>query len=261
MMRGLYTAASGMEGNQFLVDNISNNLANVNTNGYKKTRVDFRDLLYQTIKPAGTSAFAGVQVPSGVQIGHGTRVAATRRIFTQGNLRQTEGPLDLAILGAGFFQIQMPDGTISYSRDGGFSLDQSGQIVTADGLQLIPAITIPQDALSIYVGADGTVSVTQQGQTGQELGQITLTMFQNPAGLEARGDNLFVQTSASGAPIDVAAGEQGAGTVAHGYIEMSNVSVVEELVNLIVAQRAYEVNSKAVQVSDEMLQAANNIRR
>ncbi len=262
MMRGLFTAASGMAGNQFLVDNISNNLSNVNTNGFKKTRVDFRDLLYETIRPAGTSASAGVEVPSGTQVGHGTRVAATRRLFSQGNLRQTENPLDLAILGQGFFKIQLPDGTEAFTRDGGFSLDQAGNVVNSDGLQLVPSINIPSDAISIFVGSDGTVSYTQAGTSQQPTaGQITLTMFQNPAGLEARGDNLFVQTSASGAPVDVNPGEQGAGTIAHGFVEMSNVSVVEELVNLIIAQRAYEVNSRAVTTADEMLQTANNIRR
>jgi flagellar basal-body rod protein FlgG len=262
MMRGLFTAASGMSGNQFLVDNISNNLANVNTTGYKKSRVDFRDLLYQTIRPAGSSASSGVEVPSGIQVGHGTRVAATRRLFSQGNLKQTENPLDIAILGSGFFKIQMPDGTEGFTRDGSFSKDSAGNMVNADGLLLADNITIPEDTISLYIGSDGTVSASQAGQTQQqELGSIMLNIFQNPAGLEARGDNLFVPTSASGTATEVTPGEQGAGTLAHGFLETSNVSVVEEMVGLIIAQRAYEVNSRAVQTSDEMLQTANNIRR
>jgi flagellar basal-body rod protein FlgG len=262
MIRGLFTSASGMTGQQFLIDTIANNLANVNTNGFKKVRVDFQDLLYQTIKPAGSSTDQNTRVPSGIQVGHGTRVADTQRIFSQGNLRLTENPLDLVIEGDGFFRVQLADGSDVYSRDGSFTLDENGQIVTSDGYLLQPALTIPEDATDVSVGKDGTVSVKIAGNTDtQEVGQILLTDFINPAGLKAVGQNLFTETTASGPPIESTPGQDGLGQITNGYLESSNVSVVEEMVQLIIGQRAYEINSKVVQTCDEMLQTANNIRR
>lgn len=261
-IRGLFTAASGMLGNEFLVDTIANNLANVNTTGYKKTRVNFQDLLYQHITPAGTSMTTGINVPTGISVGHGTRVAATEKIFSQGDFLVTENPLDVVIMGRGFFQIQMEDGTIAYTRDGSFKKDETGRIVTADGLPLLPNMTIPEDATSISIGRDGQVSVIVDGQTGsQQLGQIEVAIFINAAGLLAEGSNLYVETDASGAPTVTVPGEDGSGMLLNGVLEASNVQIVEELVNLIIAQRAFEVNSRVVQTTDEMLQTANNIRR
>ncbi len=262
MIRGLFTAASGMTGQQFLIDTIANNLANVNTNGFKKVRVDFQDLLYQTIRPAGSSTDQNTRVPTGIQVGHGSRVADTQRIFSQGNFRLTENPLDLVIENDGFFRLQLADGTDVYSRDGSFTLDENGQIVNSDGYMLQPSITIPEDATDVAVGRDGTVSVRVAGAVeSQEVGQILLTDFINPAGLKAIGQNLFVQTTASGPPIESTPGRDGLGQINNGFIESSNVSVVEELVQLIIGQRAYEVNAKVVQTSDEMLQTANNVKR
>jgi flagellar basal-body rod protein FlgG len=262
MLRGLFTAAAGMAGMSFEVDNIANNLANVNTFGYKRTRVDFQDLLYQTLRPAGTSVVAGVEVPSGIQVGHGVRVAATRRIFTEGSYRGTENPLDLAILGpSGFFEVLLPDGTRAYTRDGAFSLDQSGRIVTSDGYVLQPEVTIPPDTVAIHVSEEGVVSVIQQRLTNapNEIVQLRLATFVNPAGLQAEGSNIFLETRASGTPTVVNAGQEGAGRIAQGFLENSNVNIAEELVNLITAQRAFEVNSRAVRSSDDMLQTAVNL--
>ena len=262
MLRGLFTAAAGMNGMSFEVDNIANNLANVNTFGYKKTRVDFQDLLYQTIRPAGTSVAAGTEVPSGIQVGHGVRVAATRRIFTQGSYRGTENPLDLAILGPnGFFEVLLPDGTRAYTRDGAFSLDQTGRIVTSDGYVLQPEFTMPFDTVAIHVSEEGLVSVVQGRLTDapNELGQLQLTTFLNPAGLQAEGSNIFLETVASGPPNQLNPGTDGAGRIAQGFLENSNVNIAEELVNLITAQRAFEVNSRAVRSSDEMLKTAVNL--
>ncbi len=262
MIRGLFTAASGMTGQQFLIDTIANNLANVNTNGFKKVRADFQDLLYQTIKPAGSSTDQNTRVPSGIQVGHGSRVADTQRIFSQGNFKLTENPLDLVIEGDGFFRVQLADGSDVYTRDGSFTLDENGQIVTSDGYLLQPALTIPEDATDISVGRDGTVSVKIAGSTDtQEVGQILLTDFINPPGLKAVGQNLFTETTASGPPIESTPGQDGLGQIANGFLESSNVSVVEEMVQLIIGQRAYEINSKVVQTCDEMLQTANNVRR
>lgn len=262
MIRGLFTASAGMTSQQFLIDTIANNLANVNTNGFKKTRVDFQDLLYQTIRPAGSSVDQNTFVPSGIQVGHGSRVADTQRIFSQGNFRLTENPLDLVIEGEGFFRLQLADGTDVYTRDGSFTLDENGQIVNSDGYILQPSITIPQDAVEVAVGRDGTVSVRVAGQTdSQDVGQILLTDFINPAGLKAIGQNLFLETTASGSPIESTPGQDGLGEIASGFLESSNVSVVEELIQLIIGQRAYEANAKVVQTADEMLQTANNVKR
>jgi flagellar basal-body rod protein FlgG len=262
MIRGLFTAASGMIAEQMMIDTISNNLANVNTTGFKRQRVDFQDLLYQTLRSAGTEVAAGFQVPSGIQVGHGTRPVATRQIFTTGNFQNTENPMDIAIEGDGFFRILLPDGTTAYSRDGSFQRDSEGTIVTGDGYPMDPQIQIPADALSLTIGKDGQIFVTLPGQAeAQNLGQIQLARFINPAGLHKHGDNLFLETAASGAPQEGAPMEDGRGRTVQGFLEFSNVQVVEELVNLIIAQRAYEVNAKTIQTTDEMLQEANNLKR
>lgn len=264
MYRGLFTAAAGMAGTSFQVDNIANNLANVNTFGYKRTRVDFQDLLYQTIKPSGASVSAGVDVPTGIQVGHGVRVAGTRRVFTEGSFRGTENPLDIAIKGPhGFFEVAMPDGSQGFTRDGAFNIDGAGQLVTSDGYVLQPPITIPPDTTSIMVSEEGIVSVIQANQFAApaQVGNIMLSVFQNPAGLSADGNNIFLETPASGAPIASTPGLQGAGKLAQGFLENSNVNMAEELVNLITAQRAFEVNSRAVKVSDQNLQTAVNLAR
>jgi len=262
MIRSLWTAATGMEAQQLNIDVISNNLANVNTAGFKKSRVDFQDLLYQMVRPAGTTEAQGAQVPTGIQVGLGTRPAAVQKIFTQGDFQQTQNPLDLVIEGDGFFQILLPSGKTAYSRDGTFKLDAQGRVVTSDGYPLDPQITIPPEATSISVGSDGTVSVILAGQNApQEVGQIQIAKFSNPAGLNNMGRNLFTISAASGEPIVDTPGLNGLGTLAHGFVEMSNVKVVEEMVNMIVAQRAYEINAKAIQTADEMLNIANNLRR
>ena len=262
MMRSLWTAASGMSGQQFTIDIIANNLANVNTSGYKKSRVDFQDLLYQTLRFAGTPVTAGAEIPNGIQVGHGVRPVATVKIFSQGTFRETENPLDLVIEGDGFFRVLLPDGTVAYTRDGAFKKDSQGRIVTSDGFPLEPEIIIPDDAVEVSVGTDGTVSVVQLGDTEPiTIGQIELARFVNPAGLRSYGRNLFLATAASGPPIEGQPGMDGLGAVAQGFLEMSNVQVVEEMVNLILAQRAYDANSKAIQASDEMLNTANNLRR
>lgn len=262
MIRGLFTAASGMIAQQMMVDTISNNLSNVNTTGFKRQRVDFQDLLYQTLRQPGSEVAAGFEVPSGIQIGHGVRPVATRSIFTVGNFQNTENSFDLAIDADGFFQILMPDGTTAYTRAGAFQRTSEGQIVTGDGYPLQPAIQVPADGTDFSVGKDGQVFVRIAGQPDpQNLGQIQLARFINPAGLQKIGDNLFVESAASGAPITGNPGEEGRGQIVQGFLEFSNVQVVEELVNLIIAQRAYEVNAKTIQTTDEMLQEANNLRR
>jgi flagellar basal-body rod protein FlgG len=262
MMRSLWTAASGMNGQQYNIDTIANNLANVNTTGFKKSRVDFQDLLYQSIRYAGSPVTEGAQIPTGIQMGHGVRTVATQKIFTQGTFRQTDNPLDLVIENDGFFQVLLPDGQVAYTRDGAFKLDGNGRVVTSDGFFLEPEIVIPEDAVEVTVGADGTVSVTIPGSTEPVfLRQIELARFINPAGLQSWGRNLYMATASSGAPIIGTASLDGFGIIAQGFLEMSNVQVVEEMVNMITSQRAYEVNSKAIQASDDMLQTANNLRR
>jgi flagellar basal-body rod protein FlgG len=262
MIRSLYTAATGMEAQQLNIDVIANNLANVNTTGFKRSRVDFQDLLYQTIRTAGAAQAQGVQIPTGIQVGLGTRVASVQKLFTQGDFQMTGNKLDLLIEGNGFFQVMLPSGNLAYTRDGSFKIDGQGRLVTSDGYPVQPEITIPAGAKEISIGEDGTVSATLAGQSApQELGQIQLVGFTNPAGLESLGRNLFVQTEASGEPVPGTPGQDGLGTLAQGYVEMSNVKVVEEMVNMIIAQRAYEVNSKSIQAADEMLNIANNIRR
>ena len=263
MIRALFTAATGMIGQQLNVDTIANNLANVNTTSFKKSRVNFQDLLYETLKAAGTETTAGATVPEGIQVGHGVRPASIAKLFTQGNLIQTGNPLDLVIEGDGFFQIELPDGTIAYTRDGNFKIDQTGRIMTVDGYLLTPGITIPVDYTQISVGSDGVVSALQQGNTTPtNLGTIQLVRFVNPSGLDARlGRNLLLETEASGPPLIGEPGLEGLGTIEQGFLENSNVQVVEEILQLIIAQRAYEASSRVIQASDEMLQTANNVRR
>jgi flagellar basal-body rod protein FlgG len=254
MIRSLWIAKTGMEAQQTQLDSISNNLANVATNGYKRSHAIFEDLIYQNLRQTGANTTEQTQLPTGLQIGLGVRPVATSRIFSQGNLQQTTNNLDLAIKGNGFFQIQMPDGTTSYTRDGAFQLDSAGQIVTNNGYTLLPGITVPANAQSMTIGQDGTVSVTVPGATApQVLGQIQLASFVNAAGLEPRGQNLFSETASSGTPNAGAPNANGMGALQQGFVETSNVNVVEELVQMIQTQRAYELNSKAVQTSDQML--------
>jgi flagellar basal-body rod protein FlgG len=263
MIRALYTAASGMNAQQANIDTVANNLANVNTAGFKKSRMEFQDLVYQTLTaPGSETSTAADQAPVGLEIGLGTRPIATARDFATGNLKATNGPLDLAIEGQGFFQVNMPSGETGYSRAGALHLSADGQVVTADGYQITPGITIPNDATTISISRDGIVSVTIAGQTAtQQVGTIELATFQNPAGLRAVGGNLFVESTASGGPTTGVPGTEGMGTLAQGFLEDSNVSVVEEMVNMILGQRAYEANSKVVRAADEMLSQVNNLVR
>jgi flagellar basal-body rod protein FlgG len=255
MIRSLWIAKTGMESQQTKLDAVSNNLANVATNGYKRAGVVFEDLMYQNLRQAGSATSEQSTLPTGLQIGLGVRAAATSRNFSQGTLNQTSNNLDMAIEGNGFFQIQMPDGTTGYSRDGAFQLDANGQLVTQSGYAVQPGITIPANARTVSVGKDGSVSVTlPQQATPQVVGQIQLASFVNPAGLEALGGDVFAETAASGTPNAGAPGANGLGTVRSGFVEGSNVNVVEELVTMIATQRAYEMNSKAIQTSDQMLQ-------
>lgn len=260
MIRALFSAATGMQAQQMNLDVIANNIANVNTNGFKKSRVDFQDLLYQTLRPAGVRSGGG-EVPTGIQIGHGTRAAATQKIFAQGNMTQTDNPLDMTIDGDGFFKLARPDGTIAYTRAGSFKRDSKGEIVNSDGLVLQPALTIPPDAVNISISAEGVLSVTTQtSTTPTQVGTLELARFSNPAGLNAIGHNQFLETAASGTPTAAAPGVSGAGTISQGFLESSNVSVVEEMVNMITAQRAFEVTSKAIKTADDMLAMANNMK-
>ena len=263
MIRALYSAASGMTAQQLNVDNIAHNLANANTVGFKMRRAQFQDLLYQNLVQPGAAAGAQTVVPSGLQVGLGARPAANEIVFTQGNFSETSNPLDLVIQGRGFFQVRQSNGDLAYTRGGAFHLDRDGNIVTSDGDFLEPQITIPADAQSITIATDGTVSYVQPGQTAAQLaGQIQLANFQNPAGLNSLGRNLYTPTDASGdATVGNPGGQEGIGTLLQGYLEQSNVSVVEEFINLIVSQRAYEANSKVVKAADEMYQQVNNITR
>jgi flagellar basal-body rod protein FlgG len=254
MIRSLWIAKTGMDAQQTQLDVISNNLANVGTNGYKRQTAAFEDLLYQNMRQAGANSSQQTQLPTGLQLGTGVQLVATPRIFTQGNLQQTGNQFDMAVNGNGFFQIQMPDGTTAYTRDGSFHVDSAGQLVNNSGFPLSPAVTIPAAAQSVTIGADGTVSVTLQGQAAaQNVGAVQLAGFINPAGLESKGQNLFVETSASGTPSANTPGTNGLGTLQQGYVETSNVNVVQELVSMIQSQRAYELNSKAISTSDQML--------
>ena len=262
MIRALWTASTGMEAQQLNIDIISHNLANVNTTGFKKSRADYQDLLYQEIKSAGASSSPSTMVPTGIEVGQGVRTVSTEKVFNQGNFKQTENPLDVAIEGEGFFQVTRPDGTLSYTRTGEFKVDSDGRLVTSDGYLIEPQLSIPADTLAITISADGIVSVTQPGlAVPTQVGNIELARFINPSGLQPIGKNLYVPTAASGTATTAVPGSDGMGTIAQGFLEMSNVSVVEEMVNMIAAQRAYEINSKAIQTSDEMLQTANSMKR
>jgi flagellar basal-body rod protein FlgG len=255
MIRSLWIAKTGMDAQQTQLDVISNNLANVGTNGYKRQVAQFEDLLYQNLRQAGANSSQQTQLPTGLQLGTGVQLVATPRVFSQGNLQQTGNQFDMAVNGNGFFQVQMPDGTTAFTRDGSFHIDSAGQLVNSSGFALSPAVTIPPTAQSVTIGADGTVSVTLPGQaTSQNIGAIQLAGFINPAGLESKGQNLFAETSASGTPTANTPGTNGLGTLQQGYVETSNVNVVEELVSMIQTQRAYELNSKAISTSDQMLQ-------
>jgi flagellar basal-body rod protein FlgG len=261
MIRALYSAASGMNAQQMNVDNIANNLANANTTGYKMRRTQFQDLLYQNQIQVGAAAGQQTVVPSGLQVGLGTRPSANEIVFSQGSFSETDNPLDVVIQGKGFFQVKQPSGEIAYTRDGSFQLDKNGNIVTASGDPIEPTITIPPQAQNITIAADGTVSYTQAGQTAAQLaGQIQIAGFQNPAGLNSLGGNLYMPTDASGQPtVANPGGQEGLGALMQGYQEQSNVSIVNEFINLIAAQRGYEANSKVVKAADEMYQQVNNM--
>ncbi|SDL74780.1 flagellar basal-body rod protein FlgG [Halarsenatibacter silvermanii] len=262
MIRALYTSATGMKTQQTNTDIISNNLSNVNTTGFKRQRPNFQDLVYEESRHPGTPNAMGEEIPVGTEIGHGARISATQKLFTQGSFEETGNPLDLVIEGDGFFQVTMPDGSTAYTRDGAFKMDSTGSIVTADGHSLEPPVEIPEDATDISVTSDGTVSYRIGGEDEMtEAGEIELVHFTNPAGLSSQGRNLFQETDASGPPIAGRPGEDGLGTIEQGFLEMSNVEVVDEMVNMITAQRAYESNSRSIQASDEMLQTANQLRR
>jgi flagellar basal-body rod protein FlgG len=262
MIRALYTAASGMIAQQANIDNVAHNLANVNTAGFKKSHMEFEDLVYQQTRIAGAPTSTSGEAPIGLEIGLGTRVVATSRDFTSGNLRQTGGSLDMAIQGGGFFQITLPSGVTGFTRSGSLHVDAQGLVVTAEGFPLEPQITIPANATTVSISKDGIVSASVAGQSAaQQLGTIELAIFQNPAGLEAMGGNLFIATSAAGEPQVGAAGTEGRGMIAQGMVEDSNVSVVEEMVNMILGQRAYEANSRVIKAADEMLSTVNNLVR
>ncbi len=262
MIRALYTAASGMSAQQANIDNVAHNLANVNTTGFKKSRMEFEDLVYQQAKAAGSPTSTSGEAPIGLEIGLGTKPVATARDFSTGNLRSTSNPLDLAVEGRGFFQVSLPDGSLAYTRSGSLHLDAQGNLVTAEGYPLDPQITIPPNATAVTIARTGIVSVSMPGQSApQEVGTLELASFQNPAGLEGLGANLFAVTTASGEPTTGVPGSDGMGTLAQGFLEESNVSVVEEMVNMILGQRAYEANSRVVKAADEMLQQVNQLAR
>ena len=255
MVRSLWISKTGLDAQQTKLDVISNNLANVSTNGFKRSRAVFEDLLYQTIRQPGAQSSQQTQLPSGLQLGTGVRPVATESIFAQGGLQQTENPRDVAINGQGFFLVLMPDGTTAYTRDGAFQSDINGQFVTSSGFVIQPAITVPPNALSITIARDGTVSALLPGSaTPIQVGNIQLATFVNPAGLQKTGENLYLQTASSGTPNTNAPGTNGTGLLQQGFVETSNVNVVEELVNMIQTQRAYEINSRAIETSDQMLQ-------
>lgn len=263
MERSLWTAATGMNAQQFRLDVIANNLANINTDGYKRDRVQFEDLLYTTLRLPGTPVGGGGRIPTGIQVGHGVKVTGTQKIHLGGSLEETENPFDLAIEGPGFFQVLLPNGEIGYTRDGSFSKDSEGRLTNGNGYILQPEIVIPEDATNVSITEDGTVFAIIGGdmKTTEEIGKIELVRFINPAGLSAWGKNILMETSASGEPLTGTPGEAGFGRIAQGFVEMSNVNVIEEMVNMIVAQRAYEFNSKAIQAADAMLGVVSTLKR
>lgn len=262
MIRALRTAALGMAAQSLRVDNIANNLANTNTTGFKKSSIEFQDLFYQTIRPAGVTDQQNTQLPTELQIGHGNRPIGNTKNFMQGDIVGTDNPLDVALDGPGFFQIQRPDGTIAYSRDGNFGLSAEGEIVNSAGLVLEPAIAIPENATSIHIGTQGTVSVVLSGEVNpQEIGQIELAKFINPGGLKSVGGNIYEANAASGDPILGTPGEDGLGRTLQLYLEKSNVNVVNEMVELIVAQRAFEINSRTIRTAEQMMEISNGLKR
>lgn len=259
MIKALYTSATGMRSHQFLLDVISNNLANVNTTGFKRVQVNFQDLLYDKHVPAGAETAQGLEAPVGIQVGSGSRVVSTTKVFSQGVPQNTGRQLDVSVQGDGFFQVSHPDGSTVYTRDGSFQLSSSGQLVTSEGLQISPAITIPSATVAIHIGTDGSVSTQDSTGAVTSAGQLTLSTFANPAGLESMGRNLFRQTSASGTAITGTAGQNGIGEITQGFLESSNVEVVTEMVNIITAQRAYETSSKSIKAADDMLKTTNRL--
>ena len=262
MMQSLYTAATGMLGMQTQIDTTANNIANVNTIGFKKSRAEFADLMYHVMDYAGTSTSDVTKSPTGIEVGLGVRPTAINKIFAEGSLKQTDNQLDVAITGKGFFKILLPDGSEAYSRNGAFKVDDTGTIVNSDGYTLSPQIVVPPDATNISIGTDGTVTVVQPGQTqATQIGQITTTNFINPAGLHSMGDNLYIETDSSGQPVEGTPGIDGLGVLRQGFVELSNVQLVVELTDLITGQRAYDSNSKVITTSDEMLQTTNSIKR
>ncbi len=264
MVRSLWTAASGMNGQQFNIDTIANNLSNVNTTGYKQVRGEFEDLIYQNSRLAGTPATEETLTPTGIQVGHGVRVAATQRLFNQGSIKATDNFTDLALIGEGFFRVLQMDGSYGYTRDGSFKIDRNRQIVTSNGNRLLPEVILPEGSSpeSLAITRDGRISVRMNDALEPiDIGQIQVYRFVNPAGLQAIGDNLFQQTAGSGEAVGGRPGFDGMAEVYHKFLENSNVSVAQEMVNMIVAQRAYEINSKAIQTSDTMLGIANNLKR
>ena len=261
MIRSMYSAATGMEAQQLYMDIISNNLANVNTTSYKRSRLEFQDLMYQTLKEPGIKNSEGEMAPTGIEVGLGVKTGATQRIFEQGSLNQTSNDMDVAIEGEGFYQVSMPDGTIGYTRDGSFKLNSYGTVVTSDGYTVLPEITVPEGASSFTVSSTGQVTAILAGkETSTEIGQIELARFVNSSGLRSLGSNLYGVSDASGEPLLETPGDNGMGKLAQGYTEASNVQIIEEMVNMITAQRAYEIVSKSISVSDQMLQVANNLK-
>lgn len=261
MIKSLFTLATGMKAQQTYLDNISNNLANINTPGFKRSQVNFQDLLYSKESSAGAQSGNGIEIPTGLQIGGGVRLNSTTKTFTQGTQIITQNPFDMAIQGDGFFQVTQPDGANVFTRDGSFRLNSQSQLVTSGGLPLTPAISIPSDAVNVTIGADGTINIKLPDNSISNVGQIQLVKFVNPGGLDSLGKNLYSETPASGAPVTGLPGEQGLGEIFQGFLEGANVETVTELVNMITAQRAYEVNSKGIRAADEMLRSAANIMR
>jgi len=261
MLRAFSTAATGMTAQQMMVDTIANNLANVNTTGFKRSQINFQDLLYMTMEEPGTEVASGINSPSGVEIGSGVRVASTIRIFSAGELQNTANPLDIAILGDGFLQVTMPNGDLRYTRDGSLQINANGELVTSNGYTIEPAISVSTDVVSVNIEKDGGINVTDASGTQSVVGTIQLARFPNPSGLSSEGDNLLAETEASGTPTTGNPGENGFGTIQSGFLEKSNVQMVTELVNLINAQRAYEINSRAIRAGDDMLRTASQIVR
>jgi flagellar basal-body rod protein FlgG len=261
MLRAFSTAATGMTAQQMMVDMIANNLANINTTGFKRSQINFQDLLYVEMQPEGTEVASGIKSPSGLEIGSGVRAASNVKVFSLGELQSTSNPLDIAIAGDGFLQVVMPNGDIKYTRDGVLQINANGQLVTTNGYAIEPSISVPIDAASISIEKDGGVNITDSSGTQSVVGNIQLARFPNPSGLSSEGDNLYAQTEASGTPTTGTPGENGFGTIQSQFLEKSNVQMVTELVNLITAQRAYEINSRAIRAGDDMLRTANDVVR